>query len=980
MSLDSRTTPLMKFLQAGHPELYGKVLELRDVIQDWLTYIPQTFPHYTRHTALHSDAIILQASRLLFKDADHTQPVIRLSGVEAYVLAAAAYLHDAGMVVSDHEKSELLKSEDWRIWTTNSAAAAKRLAEIRDFRNSGSPPDGVVRNFLADVQSRFLISEFIRRTHHLRASEMMAQQEDQLGRFAFGDPVLLRTIAEVCVAHGLRESELEDRDRYPDRRDLRGEQVNVRFLAIMLRLGDLLDMSTDRACPFLMNAACPLPAESYAHWTQYQRLSHMLTSPDRIEITAYCKNQEEHRYLIDWCHWIVGEVSNAAVLMARSTRHTDWHAPVATIDCSQATIKILPAADAKYIPSNWRFELDQDLVFRRLIEDLYTEPYSFVRELIQNGLDATRCQMYLDLRADGIDVPDSPTQVPEDRRKRYALKLELLSRELTNPLSDEVENRQVLSIEDFGIGMDREIIERYLLQVGRSYYTTYAFQKQFKFIPTSRFGVGFLSVFNASEHVSIETFKPSSGSGDGPLRLELTGPRNYLLLERGQRRRSGTRIEILLRKPMESGQLTEIVSNWCRRVEFPIHVNDLGANATISAERKEQFTYEIPDVIHDGAKLGVRAFDIQRSGIEGELYVFTRTDDHGESWDAWSDAKYRYPSVDPRASEPRFPESLHCIHGIGISRGGRSGPVSERLDFRGGRIPVPPLSRDLMMFDFRHRMPESDERVYSRWVEILKEHLSTSKKAQSPEGWRYKQSLVDDFASPAFWACVPGTIPIHSRLGARATSLEETKRFDSIAVIMEPQTSSYGFAARTSLPPPIWDQDVPAILGTDLARFSKTHRIALFNGNSIQSARWLGSGQVVLYWTKGADDSNTLKAGYYESKLAKLPGPFSVGFAVHSTSDSDLDTTLFNTTNPLVQWVLRLRAASQTATFGITEEHFQRIYESLRELPLFLYNLKDFEHYIERWREWPGLPAELKPPTIKLSREMFIRQFHEGDG
>src|SRR3989304_917417 len=47
-----------------------------------------------------------------------------------------------------------------------------------------------------------------------------------------------RTIADVCIAHGLRHRELDDPERFPDRRDVRGQPTNVRFLAIMLRLGD----------------------------------------------------------------------------------------------------------------------------------------------------------------------------------------------------------------------------------------------------------------------------------------------------------------------------------------------------------------------------------------------------------------------------------------------------------------------------------------------------------------------------------------------------------------------------------------------------------------------------------------------------------------------------------------------------------------------------------------------------------------------
>ncbi len=428
-------TALVQYLKIKQPVLFGKVIELRTAVQDWLAYIPQTFPHYTRHTVFHSDAIILQMSKLLFTDNDSTRPVLGISPMEAYIAIAAAYLHDSGMVISDEGKSKILDSEEWKAWTTQDGAAAKRWDDIRRFRNGNSPSDESLRYFLADVQTRFLIAEFVRRIHHLRAKDILTKNEDQLGRFAFHDPSLLRVIGDVCVSHGLPQRDLEDRDRYPDRRDIDGQEINVQFLAILLRLGDLLDMSHDRACPLLLNAACPLPSESLAHWTQYRRITHHLTAPDRIEVTAECENQEEHRFLADWCQWLVDEVKNAGLLISRSRRHQTWQLPIATIDGRDPTILIRPASHSNYIPSRWKFELDPEAVFTRLIEDIYEDPIVFVRELIQNGLDATRCKLYLDLRDTGEQLPDFPTQVPQDKRDRYPLQITLEQRQIKNELS-----------------------------------------------------------------------------------------------------------------------------------------------------------------------------------------------------------------------------------------------------------------------------------------------------------------------------------------------------------------------------------------------------------------------------------------------------------------------------------------------------------------------------------------------------------------
>jgi hypothetical protein len=386
MAVDITSLPLMRFLKEFQNGIYfGKSLELRDEIKGWLEYIPATFPHYTRHTIGHSEQIILQLSKLLFHNDDIERPVVNLSAVEAYILVASAYLHDAGMVVSDDEKSRIIQEEAWQNWVTGEGAAAVRWSEIERYRSGSSPSDVSKRNFLADLETRFLIAEYVRRVHHERAASVIQQHQSGLGRFAFDDPELQTAISDVCVAHGFHRDALDDRARFPLLRQIRGEDANLRLLAILLRLGDLLDLQSARACPLLINAACPLPAESYVHWDQYRRIRHRAITPFDIEISAQCESPDEHRVLRDWCQWIVDEVAAAPRLLAGSKRHTNWNPPRAKISGPDRTISIEPAPDAKYRSVDWRFELDTEEVFSRLIADAYRGQKTFVRELIQNS-------------------------------------------------------------------------------------------------------------------------------------------------------------------------------------------------------------------------------------------------------------------------------------------------------------------------------------------------------------------------------------------------------------------------------------------------------------------------------------------------------------------------------------------------------------------------------------------------------------------
>ena len=194
--IDVKSTALMQYLHRKSDLYYGKALELGSEIQGWLEYIPQTFPHYTRHTIGHSEAIISQISKFMFRDDEGNDPVLNLSSAEAYILVAAAYLHDAGMVAADSEKTKILEEEEWQNWTTGDGGAADRWKQIGEFRTADAPADEAVRHFLADLETRYLLAEYVRRVHHERAGDVIVQHESSLGRFAF--------LIQSCKAQLLR--------------------------------------------------------------------------------------------------------------------------------------------------------------------------------------------------------------------------------------------------------------------------------------------------------------------------------------------------------------------------------------------------------------------------------------------------------------------------------------------------------------------------------------------------------------------------------------------------------------------------------------------------------------------------------------------------------------------------------------------------------------------------------------------------------
>ncbi|MEJ2069924.1 MAG: ATP-binding protein [Syntrophobacterales bacterium] len=966
MDTELKKIALMCSLKSQSNLYYGKIEELYNEIERWLSYIPQSFPHYTRHTIPHSIEIVRQISFLLFKENDPGLPVINLSPTEAYILIAVAFLHDAGMVASDKEKAEILLSDEWRNWTSGKGVGAKRWLEIKEFRECGQPENVDLRNFLADLQVRFMLAEFIRRRHHKRASRLISLNQRDLGRFAFDDPILLETIDGVCTAHGLSKHELFDRERFPERRNIRGDQVNLQFMATLIRLGDLLDMTHDRACPLLLNAASPIPADSLAHWTQYQKITHRLTAPDKIEITAKCQNQNEHRYLRDWCQWLEEEVANATILKAQWERHKDWKVPIATEKGESPTIKIQPGPNATYIPWDWKMELDHEAIFERLIFDVYDEPDAYIRELLQNALDATRCKMYADYQSQNIEAPAYPTQFPEEVRCRYPVKVMLKEEENISELSGVKETRQVLIIEDNGIGMDSNIIQKYFLQVGRSFYVTDEFRRQFRFNPTSRFGVGFLSVFGVSDFIEVETYKPESV--DGPLRITLTGPRNYLLIEKIDRQIVGTRIEVTLRQPYKQEELTKKLEEWCKRVEFPIEVDDLGKKRTLVAENSKEFLFEMPLVTDTNALFLLRSFPINRLGIEGEVYVLALINEKGESWTASRWAEYEYPKLHPYASSPILPDSIYCVNGINYVRYSRYGHFSpgfvERIDYRRSLE-----NFKLTKIEHRFWMEELKKDIDPVWREILEDHLRETPFAQGDDGWIYKQRLIKSFSGfktmSTFWKDFPGTIGVFKKGKRILMSLKEIEEERIITLAIEPEwRSSHRYVDDEN---PEWDNESISLWGKDLEYLQDVIKRIIFAQRWVNNLRWLNSGYLALDFIK--DDKYDEKDFFKEKQVVNFPDDNAIYFECKIVKHDD---GFFNKKHNFVTYLFKLRKACEENKYNLTEIHFEKLISLAMLRPWVRSEEFDKLHnYLNEMRSMPDLPKELKPPQIKFSWQMF---------
>ncbi len=774
------STHLYKLLEQQDTNLAAKVRLIREKVADWLAYVPVTFPHYPSHAIDHSDRIAAQLSRILFRvppSGGAAIPTVEFSTSELYCLLCAIYLHDIGMVVSPAAQAELTKNDAWKNFIATGGKGHTLYGEYEAAEAKKRP--GIVdeHHLQATSALRQLIAEFIRRDHHERAVETLVLLPDVKSLVDDGDRMVFDTIMNICRGHGLTSRDLQDKRVFPQKQLILDDYVNVRFLARLLRIGDLLDLSKKRAGHLALTAVAALPKSAVPHWDQYIAKTIESPDPDRLEYTFECGNQDTHRVLRDWLGWLEEEVKETGIEQQHAERHKGWTPPkckvasvaVATETATDPseTIMIKPAAGAGYTFHDWKFQMDQPAVIKLLTTSIYADEHAFIRELLQNALDANRCQMYKDFARlhPGDTPPKWPTKFDEVTRNNYPVTMRIERDSVELPGESAPRECDVFVIEDVGTGMTEDVIRDYFLQIGRSFYKSDAFRRACSFRATSRFGIGFLSVFDASRQVVVETFpaRADGSAGDG-IRIRLHGPASYLLTEKipasPARRRPGTTIRVALtERALLCAEISLQINNWCLALEFPttLNGNPVGPEPWIDG----QVLAEWPHV--PGGKLVRRVFTFETAACHVTAGVVARVDDTGEYWAGqWPEVRDRWGDA-VRQPEPA-PSSVLALHGVrvnhrlqrstqGLGKGKQFWHM--RIDVRG--------DDDLAIAAHRARadLPASVwEGICDHMDGVVRSHLDAVHGDDIVRACRYKQSVIDQAPiNRQAWYTYPNMVP-----------------------------------------------------------------------------------------------------------------------------------------------------------------------------------------------------------------------------
>jgi len=450
-----------------YSEYCKQLSSFRNYIVQELKQISLLFSEYTPHDEDNHIANLFHiADKLLGKEAYE-----RMNAVELCLLMGAMYAHDWGMAVS--------RAERYYIATGKKQDGSPEIKLLDDefdrFEQFIKKRTGKAKFESDEEIDTSLWQEYVRNTHALRSGKRVREYFAQFNGGVAG------ALEKICVGHWLDIEDISERNGYYKDASVFGENVNLKALTIYIRLIDLFDLAEDRTPYVLWKFVNPQNHYSKLEWEKHRALHQITCSKYEkgrvICISGSTDNHEVYAALMDFkklCERYFRECIDVMAHM-NDLRHEldiyllDWR---------------IEAINFK--PIEVGFTFDRENVFKILSDEIYNcHPYVYIRELIQNSIDAISLRKSI-LERKGIGGDN----------------LGLIRLEVRKITDEEIE----VTCCDDGVGMDEYILKNYFAIIGKSYYNSTDFgNKGIDMSPISRFGVGILSCFAVANSMEIIT-------------------------------------------------------------------------------------------------------------------------------------------------------------------------------------------------------------------------------------------------------------------------------------------------------------------------------------------------------------------------------------------------------------------------------------------------------------------------------------------
>lgn len=546
---------------------------------DHILVLVDDVSYYAYHR---TKTILSQMGEFTLHDGDHLFRVLKLmenllspsnidklSVPELLLLILSAFFHDIGMAPDvrtvtawkktwDHfpefeDEDEKIEFAKFKRYVS---AKPDLVSQINELILQGNISK-------SDLLKSYLISDYIRETHSLRAKEIIYRDWNE--KIKYKDLDLTGEFAEICFSHNEDALSLLELDK----KLLCGQDTYacLPLISVILRLADILDFDAKRTPAILFSHLAVKNPVSLQEWNKHRSIESWTINNELIQFHAKCTHPAVEASIHAFCNIIDFELSACNNVLAtinnfhRGTQRDLTIQIPFKVDRSKIATKKDIFGKPLYLYRDTQFNLSKTQVIDLLMgTKLYGDPEIALRELLQNSIDACLLRQALEKKWANPYCPE--------------IKVKYTS----------VNNEDILEIIDNGTGMDQYIIDSYYSKVGSSFYKSSDFydlksESKADFIPTSRFGIGILSCFMVADTLIVETrraYGPHNSSE--PINLTIQGQESIFWIKQGEREKPGTSTRLILRKNknpwdrMDEEQFIKSVENVVPNPPFKITI------------------------------------------------------------------------------------------------------------------------------------------------------------------------------------------------------------------------------------------------------------------------------------------------------------------------------------------------------------------------------------------------------------------------
>lgn len=529
------------------------------IIREMLSSIPYNYTYYSKHDGTHSEKIITNIEMILGEER-----IKQLSPTDTWIILNIAYLHDIGMILPySIVENKWCRDKDFECFFEEALEgehgedvqeAASYIKKIEEYINDKKWPLNI-RRYVTIINSTYfrrghaeLSNNYIQKNIDDYVEEnLKGHIKENLLSNSIIQTRLYNLIGKIACLHTKDFSSVMKLEYITN--GFKSDYIHPRFLAILLRVGDLLDIEENRFDYTRLSVGGKVPQLSKLHILKHQAINHLLISPKNIEISAKCNDDKVYRLCKGWFDWLKKEIHMWSI---------NWNNIVPeNFTGSAPSVEKLNVSldDSKDIElTDLRMNFEREDAFKLLQgNNIYKNKLDFIRELVQNSIDAMKLQFWSDLNQGYL----TPYLKVEDYKKEnfnfkkvtpFNFKNEVFDIYNINVNIKYQDDKIVVIVEDNGTGISIEDVKD-LSKVGRSWYNDKRKKNLIKLLPswlkpTGAFGIGLQSCFRVTDEIEILT-KTSKKEGNKLIIKSPVKQESYVYVEKNyELKRRGTRIII----------------------------------------------------------------------------------------------------------------------------------------------------------------------------------------------------------------------------------------------------------------------------------------------------------------------------------------------------------------------------------------------------------------------------------------------------